>query len=56
MSGKKYIYNYQLANFMMEQGVRCLGCGRHNKSKQIYFIFNYDECQEAYEIWNKREH
>lgn len=56
MIGKKYIYNYELANYMMEKNVRCLGTGKHKGTGKIFYIFNYDECQNTYAEWNNREH
>lgn len=53
MNGKKYIYNVEMANFFMENGVTCLGTGIHRTTKRVYYIFGYNECQEAYEKWNK---
>ena len=51
-SGIKYVYNYKLANFLIEQGVTCVGTGI-NKGN-IYWAFNYKDCQEAYEMWNNK--
>lgn len=56
MSGKKYIYNWEQANFFMEEGVRCLGTGKHKQTGKVFYIFDYYECQPAYEKWNNREH
>ena len=53
MNGKKYIYNVEMANFFMQEGVKCLGTGIHRTTKRVYYIFGYNECQEAYEKWNK---
>ena len=53
MNGKKYIYNVEMANFFMQNGVVCLGTGIHRTTKRVYYIFGYNECQEAYEKWNK---
>ena len=53
MNGKKYIYNVEMANFFMQNGVVCLGTGIHRTTKRVYYIFGYNECQEAYEKWNR---
>ena len=53
MSGKKYIYNVEMANFFMQEGVVCLGTGIHHTTMRVYYIFGYNECQEAYEKWVK---
>ncbi len=53
MSNKKYVYNMKQANFFMQEGVRCLGTGYNGNSKRVFYIFNYDEIQPAYEKWNK---
>lgn len=52
---KKYIYNYQQADFFIKQNVKCLGVGKHIKTEKIYFIFDYNECQNAYTKWNKQK-
>lgn len=52
MSNKKYIYNYELANFFIQEGCKILETGL-NKSR-IYWLFDYIEIQPAYEKWNNR--
>lgn len=54
MSNKKYIYNYELANFFIQQGCKILETGL-NKNR-IYWLFDYNEIQPAYEKWNSRKH
>lgn len=53
MKGKKFIYNWQLANFMIQEGVKCIETGC-NKG-EIFWVFNYQECQDAYEKWNNKK-
>ena len=55
MSGKKYIYNPEQAQFFIDYGVECLEKGYNYKSKAHYWVFGYDECQEAYDVWNSRK-
>lgn len=55
MSGKKYIYNPKQANFFMEYGVKCIGTGINPSTGKMYWVFGYDDCQKAYDVWNNRK-
>jgi len=50
----KYIYNVDQANYYINEGCRVLGTGRHNQTKNVFFIFGHDETQTAYEKWCKK--
>ena len=56
MYGMKYIYNPYQAKFFIELGVRCVDTGVNTATGKIYWGFKYDECQEAYKLWNERKH
>lgn len=51
MSNKKYIYNPEQANYYMEQGCFCIGTGIHSQTNKIFWLFRWDETQEAYQNW-----
>jgi len=50
----KYIYNVDQADYYINEGCRVLGTGRHNQTKNVFFIFGHDETQTAYEKWCKK--
>jgi len=50
----KYIYNVDQADHYIKEGCRVLGTGRHNQTKNVFFIFSHDETQIAYEKWCKK--
>lgn len=55
MSGKKFIYNVEQANFYMQQGVVCKGTELHHTTGKVFFIFNWDDTQEAFKLWMDRK-
>ena len=56
MSGKKYIYNWEQANFYIEEGCKVLGTGKHHTTGKIFYVFDWKETQHAYEKWLIRKH
>ena len=50
----KYIYNVDQANYYISEGCKVLGTGRHNQTKNVFFIFGHNETQSAYEKWCKK--
>ena len=50
---KKFIYNYQLANIAMKMGIKCLETGRSSKTGNIFYVFDYNEIQPVYEVWEE---
>lgn len=50
----KYIYNVDQASFYISEGCRVLGTGRHNQTKNVFFVFGQTETQIAYEKWCKK--
>lgn len=55
MNNKKYIYNYELANFFIKEGCKILETGLNKNQSRIYWLFDYNEIQPAYEKWNNRK-
>lgn len=51
MSNKKYIYNWQQANFYIQEGCRVLEIGKHRQTKKIFYVFDWESTKEAYEKW-----
>lgn len=56
MSGKVYIYNKNQKDFYIKEGCRLLDADIHKVTKKIFWVFNYDEVQEAFEKWCLRKH
>jgi len=50
----KYIYNVDQANYYISEGCRVLGTGRHHQTKNVFFMFNHNDTQIAYEKWCKK--
>lgn len=53
--GMKYIYNINCANYLMKHGAECIGTGINQNSKKTYWVFDYKQCQKAYDMWNKHK-
>jgi len=51
MIGRKYIYDYKLADFAIQNGVKCMGTGMLKGN--IYWMFDYDEIQPIYPMWHE---
>lgn len=54
MSGKKYIYNIKQANFYIQEGCKVLETGIHHSTGKIFYVFNWEETQQAYSKWATR--
>ncbi len=39
MSNKKYAYNYEECNQLFKRGVFPIGCGKHNKTGNVFLVF-----------------
>lgn len=50
-SGKKYIYNPEQANFFIQNGCLCTGTGINPSTGKVYWQFNYNDVQTAYQEW-----
>ena len=55
MTGVKYIYNVQQAKFFIKYGVKCIDTGINPSTGKVFWAFGYDECQEAYNVWNNNK-
>ena len=51
---KKFVYNINVADFLMKY-VRCWGTGINKKSGSTFWVFDYDEIQPYYELYNKNK-
>ena len=56
MSGKVYIYNKKQKDFYIKEGCRLLDSDIHKVTKKIFWVFAYDEVQDAFEKWCLRKH
>lgn len=50
-SNKVYVYDLNKAEFFISQGVKPLFRGIHNRTKKIYYCFDYYEQLDAFEKW-----
>ena len=48
----KYIYNVSFANYLMLNGVVCLGTGISKSTGKFFWCFDYDKCQPIYNKLN----
>lgn len=55
MINKKYIYNYELANYFIQQGCKVIETGLNKNQNRIFWCFDYNEIQPAYIKWNNKE-
>lgn len=47
-----YIYNWKQAEFYIAEGLQTVEPPRiHNKTGNIYFVFDYEESQPAFNKW-----
>lgn len=46
--GKKYIYDVNFANELIQKGYRCIETGINPKSNKFYWVFDYNEVQSYY--------
>jgi len=52
----KYIYNIELANYMMINKVMCKGTGKSQSTGNTFWCFDFYECQPIYDKWNLKVH
>ena len=55
MNNKKYIYNINCADYLIRHGAKCIGTGVNKNSSKTYWMFDYEQCQKAYTMWNKHK-
>ena len=53
-STKRYIYNWEQAQFFIQEGCKVIEIGKHKKTNNTYFVFYNGDIQEAFKKWNKR--
>lgn len=51
----KYIYDCHFANFLLTNGAICKGTGISESTGKIYWAFDYESCQPAYEVIKKNK-
>lgn len=54
MSGKKFIYNPKQANFYIANGVKCIETGINPTTNKIFWVFRWNETEQAYKLWCNR--
>ena len=54
LSNVKYIYNILQSNFYIQNGHIPLGIGRHEKTGNVYVIFDYESTKDIYAKWCKQ--
>ena len=53
---KVYIYNPLQAQFYMNNGSVCLNTGIHKRTHKTFWVFGFEDTEEIYVQWIKREH
>ena len=53
---KKYIYNPKQAKFYINNGMKVLDTGIHNKTKKVFWVFDFNETKEVYVEWVNRQY
>lgn len=51
----KYVYNINCVNYLIRHGAICTGTGINKNSRKTYWTFDYKQCQDAYNKWNKHK-
>lgn len=55
-SNKVYIYNPEQARFYISNGVNPIDLGVNKRTKKPYYVFDYYESAEIWNMWCNRKH
>lgn len=50
----RYIYNYQQASYMIQQGCNPIKIDKHLKTGKVFWVFDKESSQVAYLKWVTR--
>jgi len=52
--GHIYLYNPEQKDFYIDEGCNLIDSGVHSITKKTFWVFKYDDVQDAYNKWMSR--